>query len=606
MEIRVIKFFFILLFAWSNSYAGDCGKTKVSINLNGTIEQVLKELSSQISCTFSYNSDGLPADSMVSIKISEMPLNQAIKQLLGPDASTRRVGRTLIIRLNKKRKNRQRKSKKQKYNITGKVIDKRTGKIIKSVSILQVDNVRSSVTNETGAYDITVVTSSGLVEIVYHNKDYFDTVIVVAPAQGMQLNVALSPLRKVEKMELLPVRKVEDVKIVELMVARSIVYQAEIEDYTTKMPIQLSLVPTIGTNRLIGGLVENNVSINLLVGYANATSGLEIGGLLNVVKNDVKGVQIGGFANIVGGEVKGVQSGGMLNYTLGSVKGAQLGGFANIVRGEVTGVQVGGMLNYALGSVKGTQLGGFANVARGEFKGAQVGGFLNAAMGPIQGVQLAGFLNASLDSSYGSQLAGFMNVSLGTVTGVQMAGFLNVAKEVKGIQVAPFNIADSVSGISIGLLSIVRKGHHEVELSYNSFTSYNLAFKTGTRKFFNILRGGSGNWSGNNRFYYYGYGIGTSLNLIKHRLFFDADLSANVVNYESQEQYFNIWNRVDTGFSYKLIGPLHVFGQVTANYWISDVVMSEQVNELAVNSTVSSLGSRQTNSWLGYRIGVRL
>ena len=119
-------------------------------------------------------------------------------------------------------------------------------------------------------------------------------------------------------------------------------------------PIQISLVPAIGTNRLLSGAMENHFSLNVLGGYANGVRGAEIGGLFNIDRENVIGFQAAGLTNLIGANVKGLQAGGLFNHVGGSVAGFQIGGFFNKAR-RVDGVQIG-LVNMA-DTIGGAQIG---------------------------------------------------------------------------------------------------------------------------------------------------------------------------------------------------------------------------------------------------------
>jgi hypothetical protein len=72
--------------------------------------------------------------------------------------------------------------------------------------------------------------------------------------------------------------------------------------------------------------------------------------------------------------------------------------------------------------------------------------------------------------------------------GVQI-GLLNSAKKISGFQLGLVNVSDTASGIVLGLLNVVTKGYHVLEVSNNDGIFFNLAYKTGTRKFYTNYSG---------------------------------------------------------------------------------------------------------------------
>jgi hypothetical protein len=232
----------------------------------------------------------------------------------------------------------------------------------------------------------------------------------------------------------------------------------EKKDYLYR-PFQISFISPLGTNGHDCGKTVNNLSFNMIGGYAAGLEGLELGGVANIEKDYMHGIQMAGVANVVKNKAEGIQ----------------LSGFANIC-GDTT---------------KALQAAGFCNVVNGSFYGMQNAGFCNVDKGSVKGFQGAGFINVMQDSLNGIQIAGFANLNNGDVNGIQAAGFLNTAKKVKGVQLGVINIADSIQGVPIGLLSIVKKGgYRRVDLFATEALYANVAFKIGVRQLYNIFTGG--------------------------------------------------------------------------------------------------------------------
>lgn len=128
----------------------------------------------------------------------------------------------------------------------------------------------------------------------------------------------------------------------------------------------------------------------------------------------------------------------------------------------------------------------FVNVVPNNFKFPLVG-FINIAQGNHNYPQI-GFVNATL-GSYKTAQVGFVNTNFKTTQGVQV-GFVNISKETtKGVQIGFFNYSDTVEGVPIAFLSIVRKGGYRAfEVSTNSLSYINFSFKIGVPKFYTIFQ----------------------------------------------------------------------------------------------------------------------
>jgi hypothetical protein len=250
----------------------------------------------------------------------------------------------------------------------------------------------------------------------------------------------------------------------------------ETERKQALMRAQVTFVPPLTADTDPGGDVPLNVSFNILAGVNKSVEGAEFGGLVNVLTDSMHGIQMSGLVNSVGRSFEGFQAAGLVNHSRGTSAGFQAAGLFNMA-GQGHLVQAAGLINVANGNVDG---------------------------------QAAGLVNVAKD-----------------VYGAQVSGLVNVAQHVRGAQIGLFNFADSVGGVPIGLISIVRKrGYHSLEFAVEDAIDYNLNVRLGVRAFYNILHVGvdqrGDNWS-------LGYGIGTSINL-PGRNYLQFELMSRQVN----------------------------------------------------------------------------
>ena len=110
----------------------------------------------------------------------------------------------------------------------------------------------------------------------------------------------------------------------------------------------------------------------------------------------------------------------------------------------------------------------------------------------------------------GYKQADFVNISTKRIRGFQITSFLNIAHKVEGTQIAVFNYADSVKGVPIGVLSIVKNGYRRISLSANEIFPLQLSVKTGVKKFYNIFTTAIAPF-GDKRYWAFGYGLGNRL-----------------------------------------------------------------------------------------------
>lgn len=293
----------------------------------------------------------------------------------------------------------------------------------------------------------------------------------------------------------------------------------------TVLPFQVTFITPFGTNGYQSSKSVNYFSWNIIAGYNGGLDGLEIGGVANVLQNDMRGTQISGFANLVrqdmegiqiagfsnmvGGQARGFMIGGFTNHSSKSSQVIQVAGFSNQVIGSIDGAQISGFSNVSKDSTKGVQIAGFSNYSGSHSEAAQIGGFMNNTKGDLDGVQIAGFSNVSADLK-GGQISGFSNVA-SDVDGLQVAGFVNKAKTVKGIQLGFINLADSFSsGFPIGFISNVNEGYRSFSLGVTELQMAEAQFRIGVDQFHNIFSVGlaplpqSSGWA-------FGYGLGSKV-----------------------------------------------------------------------------------------------
>jgi hypothetical protein len=326
---------------------------------------------------------------------------------------------------------------------------------------------------------------------------------------------------------------------------------------STKMKIrtfQAGFITPLSSNGLDSWNVINQFSINLLAGYAGGINGVEFSGLGSVLQGNMRGAQFTGLGNIVLKETKGAQFSGLFNIGLGDTKAAQFAGLVNVNAGKFKGFQTSGLANINSDSTKGFQLTGLFNYSPG-LKVTQVSGFLNVVPG----------------NNKGFQLAGFSNITSGRVSGTQVAGFFNYAGKLQGVELGVFNYIDSLeNGVPIGFLSFVKNGYTAFEAGSTETLFGVMSFKTGTRKFYNILSVGGGSRNGLSLFAW-GYGLGAFFPVGKK-----AGISIDGTCYHVNEgEWFtdrlNLLNKLNVTASWSIANHAAFFGGISWNVTVSDI-----------------------------------
>ncbi|MEM8967456.1 MAG: secretin and TonB N-terminal domain-containing protein [Bacteroidota bacterium] len=390
--------------------------------------------------------------------------------------------------------------------------------------------------------------------------------------------------------------------------------------YETR-PLHVGFIYPLSTNGINAGQYVNRLSFHALIGYSAGLDGVEASGFGNVENDFVNGAQFAGFFNLVKKEVTGLQAAGFINLNGGKLEGGQFAGFLNTSLDSIQGIQGAGFLNLSTGATRGAQLAGFTNIATQDAYALQAAGFANVAASGMQGGQFAGFGNYAHDVN-GAQFAGFMNIATGDVKGFQGSGFMNVARNVKGVQLSVFNVADSVDGVPIGLLSIVRKnGYRTLEVWGGETMHANVALKIGVRKFYNIFSFGS-QFADTDFRYGIGYGVGhitalsptidLSIDLLAQQVYEDGNPIFNTNNGNqtiNTNNRLNLLNTARLGFAKQFSRHFGVFVAPTFNVLVSEVRNTDGSigSNLAPYTFFDETYNNRTNvqMWAGFNVGLR-
>lgn len=320
---------------------------------------------------------------------------------------------------------------------------------------------------------------------------------------------------------------------------------------------QLSLFPFLRTSQS----AKNKVSLNIFWGRNESVEGVEFGGIANSLDRDMTGLQLAGLVNSVGGDVKGVQGAGIVNINAGRTVGFQGAGIGNI----------------------------------------------NTSKTSSEAVHVAGLFNLAADTKF--QIAGLLNIGR-DIEGGQIA-LLNIGRDVKGTQIGLINFSRS-SDVPIGLLSLVKKGYNNIELSYNEVWEYNnLAIRLGADAFYNILQASA---NPSQKAYMYGYGIGTCLKF-HPKAYANIELIANKVNEAGgwkSTQALNMLAQSKWTMNVDLLGHISLFVGPTLNVSISNLYNPDTQeygsrlipDHVFLNETTND--GYNIKQWIGYSGGIRL
>jgi len=444
--VRLCALFLFLLVVTTTYAQGPILQRRITVHAeNVRLSTALGNISKDGAFKLSYNAAVVPADSTVTIHAVGKKVEEVLKDLLPPNLQWKESGGHLIITASA--------GKKQKFTSTGSVVDASTGGPIVQATVLEARRSNSAVTDDRGAFSVSLSGELDRTPMLVARHGYGDTVVYV-DRNGSAGRIALKPLDELERLR--PICEfercgVEDLGMTRLLVSSSRMEQSANLDFTERRPFQLSLVPTVSTNGPIAGSVVNQLSINILGGYARGVEGVEIGGGFNMLSEDMTGLQVSGLANLVGGHTRGVQFSGGINHSMRSLEGLQLAGIGNTVWDTLSGWQVAGGINVVKRGMTGTQVSGLGNVSLGDLDGVQVSGGINITHGEVKKAQVAAAINYA-QSVKGGQVAAGLNVALDSVGGGQVGFGANYARNVSGGQVSfGANVAPGhVSGGQVG------------------------------------------------------------------------------------------------------------------------------------------------------------
>ena len=609
---------------------------KVTVKItNQPLAKVLNIISETANFNFSY-STSIKVNRNVTIHAENKTVREMLDQLFNEQVTYQQIGNHLILQRKIIPKNTTQiqgnteKQSKYNYRITGYIRDLKTGDGIANVSVYERQSLESTLSGDFGYFELPVTSKENQLKIQYSIHGYTDTAVQITFANNGLIELNINLKNKANQIvdenfvetdtliETLALTEIDTTKTIKLDSNKTTVAWAGLPFKNVKVSEtqwgkwfinsyqrlteknisdsfyrqwQITLIPPIGSNGRLSGLVTNRFSINTLIGYNGGVDGAEFGGFFNFIKHHMHGAQFAGFGNMVGGSVDGAQFAGFFNHNFGNLNGAQFAGFYNM----------------NLKNTNGIQAAGFLNVNRGDFNGIQAAGFVNANGRNFNGTQVAGFVNVNGKHINGLQMAGFINVAK-EVDGGQLAGFVNIAKKVRGFQIGLVNIADSAEGITLGLVNFIRTGLHQIELNKNE-TNYGIAYRSGTRKFYSIILMNTNlPIRDSNTLMSYGFGIGTAVKLAKP-LHLIVDLTSQHLTLNFLSDHLNLQNRLSAGLEWQLVKGVSIFGSASLNHMIADTRdyhYNSYFKNYGAKPIWNNNGTYNQHAWIGYQFGVRL
>jgi hypothetical protein len=595
-------------------------QSNLSRNISLNIEQqklssVLAMIEEKGGFRFSYNSNILPVDSLISIRENNLNIAETLDKILNHRFEYRQSGNFVIIRyaplelillVNESVGN------PELYTITGQVVDKQTNKPIQDASIYERNLLVSEISDGNGYFSMRLKNITQPISLTVSKENYKSTVTHFLA----EVNITNRKENSGEKFISGNLGDVENTWLGNALVtAQQKIQSINIGGFISRAPFQFSLIPSLNSHGSLSGQVVNKFSLNVIGAYSAGVDGGEIGLGFNINKSDVQYFQFAGGFNLVGGNVRGVQIAGFFNDVIGDVRAAQVALAYNRVGKSFEGFQVGGIYNHVNQDVKGIQLSlglntiggtlkgwqtGALNLVNKETKGVQIGIGGNIVAGRTSGIQVGGIANINKESS-GVNLAVLTNFTGQTASGLQI-GAINYAKNLKGAQVGILNVSNENDGYSIGLINIALKGYHKFSFSINESTNFNVAYKGGSKRLYNMLMFGTNKKSAE-KIYTGGLGFGKEISLFKS-VSLNPEISSQYV-YQGSWDYLNLLNKFELPINIRINKWLAIQGGPSVSVYYTKQntkigefgLLQEKHNDFSFNN------SRYTG-WLGWNVGL--
>jgi hypothetical protein len=569
------------------------------------IDQVLEILSNKGDFYFSYNSNIISRDTLITISENNKTVRQLLDMIFKAGFEFRESGNYIIIRRSPIKLTlvtTKAVSENNIYTVSGYIVDDQTGKRVSYASIYEKERLASAMTNEEGYFKIKLKSRYKTASLTVSKEFYEDTTVVIEPRFNQQITITIMPLDVTEQSVIISPKnyeapdsiviavrqndsiqwlytykktdsiRVEKTTLGDWLISSKLKFQTiNLSRFFIARPYQASITPGLSTNGRLNGQVINTVSFNLFGGYSGGVNGFELGGLFNLNKKDVRYVQIAGIFNVGGGDMDGVQLAGIHNSALGFANGLQIAGINNMIGRSFTGLQLSGIYNH-------------------------VGGRLN-------GMQVSGIANYSNKAVRGMQLTGIANINPAQTNGVQVSGIFNYSRKLTGLQVGLINVCDTSEGYSIGLINIVKTGYHKLVFFTNDVVTANVAFKTGNRKLYSIILGGL-NTDTKQMIYSYGYGFGTEKYIGKW-FSVSPEITSQYLHLGSWD-YLNLLSKANVNLNLRFGKHFSIFGGPSFNVYYSNQTSSVPDYKFEIGPSNQYKYGKYVNAWFGWNAGISL
>ena len=180
---RILPLFlhFILLLLFINAQSQSILDRRVTFDVNRQrLDDVLSIISDKASFSFSYNSNIVKRDSLVSLNINNRTVRQVLNQLFNGNYEYKESGNYIILRrvsLQVTTVTKTTPTNDRSYTITGYVVNSETGERLSNVSIYETNHLTSTLTDENGNFTLKLKDKYQTSSLAVSKDAYEDTTI---------------------------------------------------------------------------------------------------------------------------------------------------------------------------------------------------------------------------------------------------------------------------------------------------------------------------------------------------------------------------------------------------------------------------------------------
>jgi hypothetical protein len=470
--------------------------------------------------------------------------------------------------------------------LSGYIIDKQTDKPLERVTIYDRKNLSSTVSNQYGFYRIKLSVSDLPIKLSITKADYERQSIVIKSPQTTYEIIGLNPI--IQEYVALPQIIHEDNSMEQMDSLRNL--NQRLDTNPIAEPIA-PLFPDITDENLFptSPIIDSTLYESRWDKFIKSIGKLLVNRSQRINAQNVKDplhrrfqfsvLPFLGTNRNLSGSIENDYSFNLLMGYSGGVRKLEIGGIVNGVRGDVEGLQLAGIGNIVGGEVSGGQIGGIFNIA----------GYLG------NGHQISPIFNATIKESNGFQISTF-NFAHKVLAGGKQIGLLN--------------ICDSTESTPIGLFSFVGSGngYKRLELSVDENQTAYFTFKTGVRKFYNVLSL-QYNFTRTKEIFGLGYGVGRAYE-IGRAWMLNTDLTSNIlIEYDDVSPNVGTLWKLDINLEKQIARNAAVSFGPSIKYLLIDEYNSGTWTTKPFNKIPSyrSLSSNFNSTfWIGFQMGIRI